>query len=650
MSVVYPQPLPLVLGYVPGMVDIPDSMFTAGNIFADLLLARMRSNCDFNASMVEVFTAGAYDGDTIALPISPCTGYQYQDFECFIFGSFTGTYGINGGPSASGQIQECYFIIGPDLKVQTAVNYYVQGGQFTPTADGNLQIWVIAQRGWGQLSLAAPSSFTDLPDSDFAQDSPVTQTIWRQLNENCKLIRREFFLNYCSPISTISRGNNLVTCITKTPHHLSVGDPFYVFYCNDPSFDTSSSNVLQSGAGLSMQAFVVVSVPNSTTLTWQQQNGANSNSSGGRLMKAQFSNGQMLPSTVTSPYDGYIYTRGTDVLLDIPICFYTGNPARSGPSGGGRLRRMGPYSINPSTGAVSCAATYYDGSTTTVTNDGALLVATFAERKLSGSPPMSQQHTSYNGASGKKYSFGTGSPCPYLEGQQLTDGLIQSINDDAKEAIGRPEFFEFAYGNGSTVPTQSSPLDNSTYASSQQVYFSVITDTGDVGTGCLASFQQSVSQVASFWAAETYYAVGTQVVDWNGNYQTVQVAGTSESTPPDWPAPWVHNTSYVNTGYGSNGLEGQIVVDANNNQQLCITSGTSGSSAPSWSATVGNTTNDGSVVWRCLKLGLQTQDGPTLVWQLTGIGPGSYSGYVTGLANGIGGAVIVQGVVVCLRS
>ncbi|HEV2424324.1 MAG TPA: hypothetical protein VGZ29_05800 [Terriglobia bacterium] len=650
MAVVYPQPLPLVLGYVPGMVDIPDSLFTSGNVFADLLLARLRSNCDFNASMIEVFTAGAYNGDTVALPVSSCTGYQYQDWECFIFGSFTGSYGANGGPSAAGQIQECYSSIGTDLSVHTAVNYYVQGGQFSPTNDGNLQIWVIAQRGWGQLSLAAPSAFTDLADSDFAQDSPVTQTIWRQLNQNCKLIRREFFLNYGVPIATISRGNNLVTCITKTPHNLSIGDPFYVYYCNDSSFNTSGSNVLASGVGLTMQAFAVVSVPNSTTLTWLQQNGADSNSTSGRLMKAQYANGDTLPSTVTSPYDGYVYQRTVDTLLDIPILFYSGRASNhGGPSGGGRLRRLGPYAVNPTTGAVSAAATYYDGSTTTVTTDGALLIATFAERALSGSPPMAAQHTSYNAASGKKYCFGTGSPCPYLEGQQLTDGLIQALNDDAKEAIGRPEFFEFAYGNGTTVPAQSSPLDNSRYSSSQQIYFGVMTDTGDVGTGCLASFQQSVAQTQSFWSPSTYYAVGTQVTDWNGNYQTCVTAGTSENSPPNWPGQWIHSTPYVNTGYGAGASEGQIVFDSNNNQQICITSGTSGGSAPAWNTMLGGHTTDGTVVWQLLKLGLDTQDGPTLVWQLTGVGPGSYSGLITALANGLSGP-IVQGVVVCFRS
>jgi hypothetical protein len=643
-------PLPLSLGYAPGLVDIPDSLFTPPNVFGDVLLARMRSNADWNASCLECFYATAYNGDSITLPISPATGYAYQPWECFIFGAWSGTYGIQGGPSASGQIQLMYESISEggsrtssNLKVATAINYYVQGGQYAPTNDGNLQVWYICQRGWGQVTLGAIPGFTDLPDSDFAQDSPVTQTIWRQLNQNCKLPRREFFFNNAVPVVSASRGGNLVTVQTKTPHGLSVGDGFFYLYPNDNTFASSPSNALPAGLGLQIGAYVVISVPNATTLTFQQQNGGyNATTAGGRIQKAQYVNGDTVPLPVSS-IDGYQYSYAE--LNMVPLVKYTGSPTHSGPSGPGRIRELGPFGIDPSTGVLSCAVTYYDSSSH-ATTDGCCDVAVFAQRALAGSPPMAEQHIQYNGTDESAYL----TPLPGdLPLGTLTDEIIQELNDDAKEAIARPEFFFTTQGNTAQIALQTSPLDDSTYGRSQQVYLAALEDSGDTGSTCMGSFQIGVTQSAIYWAPDINYAVGTTVVDTYGYYRTVITPGTSQDEPPNWPTPWIALTNYAATGYGPGGTQGQIIIDDNGNQQLCIQAGTSGASQPgAWGTSAGAQTHDGSVIWQFYGTGENTADGSSLVWEYAGPA-GDEAGVVTALANGAATAV-AQVIVVCSRS
>jgi len=75
------------------------------------------------------------------------------------------------------------------------------------------------------------------------------------------------------------------------------------------------------------------------------------------------------------------------------------------------------------------------------------------------------------------------------------------------------------------------------------------------------------------------------------------VRWTPKTTAPYAAQPWVANTYIPTDTYGNT-----TVTEAGypNVVYRCTTSGTTGSSNPSWNRTLGATTTDGSVVWRCV--------------------------------------------------
>lgn len=106
----------------------------------------------------------------------------------------------------------------------------------------------------------------------------------------------------------------------------------------------------------------------------------------------------------------------------------------------------------------------------------------------------------------------------------------------------------------------------------------------------------------SNWASFTVYTVGEQVVDSNGDVQTVTQAGTSSPYAPAW----LTTTGAATIDNNVPGWEasahytfGQYILDPNSNLQKCTISigGTSGLAAPSWNKTINGITFDGSITW-----------------------------------------------------
>ena len=98
------------------------------------------------------------------------------------------------------------------------------------------------------------------------------------------------------------------------------------------------------------------------------------------------------------------------------------------------------------------------------------------------------------------------------------------------------------------------------------------------------------------WQARSSYLAGQFVLDSNGNFQTVQVAGISGASEPVWrvnlgdvtldgtlkwsndgPGKWQANHAYK---------AGQFVIDPKGNTQIVQADGTSGASQPAWQSTV----------------------------------------------------------------
>jgi phage tail sheath protein FI len=116
------------------------------------------------------------------------------------------------------------------------------------------------------------------------------------------------------------------------------------------------------------------------------------------------------------------------------------------------------------------------------------------------------------------------------------------------------------------------------------------------------------------WQPGHVFALGTQVLDANGNLEKVTTAGTSLANPPAWPT--TVNSSVVegavtwtliNPPHWSAHqafLTGDEIVDSNGNVQQVTTPGTSGGVAPAWATTpVGATTPDGGVTWTLVSIG-----------------------------------------------
>lgn len=159
-------------------------------------------------------------------------------------------------------------------------------------------------------------------------------------------------------------------------------------------------------------------------------------------------------------------------------------------------------------------------------------------------------------------------------------------------------------------------------------------------------------QATPQWVASTVYAVGTLIVDSNGNTQKVTTAGTSGLSAPTWNrtlnATTTETTGVVWTLIAIGNLAGTSCIDSNGNiqQATAITlpswaathaytvgnlildsngntqrvtsisgSGTSGSSAPTWATTVGTTTTDNAggnqVVWTLVVIGAAAETNTT---------------------------------------
>jgi len=115
------------------------------------------------------------------------------------------------------------------------------------------------------------------------------------------------------------------------------------------------------------------------------------------------------------------------------------------------------------------------------------------------------------------------------------------------------------------------------------------------------------------WKAGTPYVLGAAAIDSNGNLERVIAAGTTGAAAPVWPTTaggtvadgsvtwqlvtkgskpfWAANTAYA---------AGAQVIDSNGNLQTAVTAGTSGAAHPAWSTKPGAAIGDGTggLMWQ----------------------------------------------------
>jgi hypothetical protein len=148
----------LILGTQPGFTDVADSAFNGGGAASAANLKSVNANAKFAVVRQEVFWGFYKHGETVALPISPADGYQYQRSElnylwsCYWSAAapasaLNGTQQVPTRGSTSGQgtlLQFGFFVDQNTGVVSTEVDYYKS--QQMNTHDGILLVITIATR------------------------------------------------------------------------------------------------------------------------------------------------------------------------------------------------------------------------------------------------------------------------------------------------------------------------------------------------------------------------------------------------------------------------------------------------------------------------------------------------------------------------
>lgn len=167
----------------------------------------------------------------------------------------------------------------------------------------------------------------------------------------------------------------------------------------------------------------------------------------------------------------------------------------------------------------------------------------------------------------------------------------------------------------SIIVTFSEPIDvdsynNATFALTGPNRTSIITPTQLIeiqpepsqGSGYVLGEFGFSTLTYSPWQPFTNYNVGIQVVDSNGNVETVTETGKSAPYQPTWTTE-TGQTTVDNNLPGWQALQqlpfGQYILDPNSNLQKVTVSigGSTGPVMPSWNTTLNGITFDGSITW-----------------------------------------------------
>lgn len=178
----------LILNTVPGFCDQPSGVLDAGDPAIGMLLNRISQNANFGMARFEVFQAEYHDGDTVVLPTSTIDGYTYGRDECQYLWALRSTANASThfltGP---GSLWFCSWLVDQATgDVFCNEHYRTSGSDSQKTSDGTLLVFTIGQRQKDSLTISAPPEFSTHPDSDFAQDKPLTSLMLNNMNDASK--------------------------------------------------------------------------------------------------------------------------------------------------------------------------------------------------------------------------------------------------------------------------------------------------------------------------------------------------------------------------------------------------------------------------------------------------------------------------------
>lgn len=181
----------ITLSRPPGYSDLPQKVLTAESPALGIYLAHIAENAAFGMVRLEVFSGLYHDGETVGLPTSTYDGYNYSLSE------LTFCWAVQNSTNPS-----THWLTGPDSLWYGAwlvdqatgrvscVEAYRQSGDHPDPAisqDGTLLVFTIAQRLKTTILIDTQlTAYTDLANSEFAVDKPLSQRLFRQLNVNAK--------------------------------------------------------------------------------------------------------------------------------------------------------------------------------------------------------------------------------------------------------------------------------------------------------------------------------------------------------------------------------------------------------------------------------------------------------------------------------
>lgn len=178
----------LTLNTVPGFCDQPSGVLDAGDPALGILLNRISQNANFGMARLEVFQGEYKDGDTVALPTSTIDGYVYGRDELLYVWALRSTANFDThfltGPGA---LWFCAWLVDQTTGDVSCVEHYrTSGSDSAKTSDGKLLVFTVGQRQMSSLTISSPPELSTHPDSDFAQDKPLTSLLLNSMSDSSK--------------------------------------------------------------------------------------------------------------------------------------------------------------------------------------------------------------------------------------------------------------------------------------------------------------------------------------------------------------------------------------------------------------------------------------------------------------------------------
>jgi hypothetical protein len=177
----------LILNAQPGFSDQPDTALAAGNNALGLQLAKINGNAAFGMVRMEFFQGIYNHGQTVALPVSPVDGYQYQRDELtYVWALYSSADTGDGWITGPAALWYCFWNVNQTTGEVTSTEVYRSDGASAVSNDGWLQVFTIAQRQKVALTVSAAPTWTQQQPSDYIADLAYAQDRLVALNNNAK--------------------------------------------------------------------------------------------------------------------------------------------------------------------------------------------------------------------------------------------------------------------------------------------------------------------------------------------------------------------------------------------------------------------------------------------------------------------------------